>query len=170
MAKVLALLIFFLLFCCGSKGRIILGIVLVLLFIAATKCWLLLILLLILTLIAIVLILLHDKESIFNKKVKHNTNTPKSLEINNETINKLVKLVGRMPNDGTPISQSNVKGVTSVEWDLYLDWFRRNAKEYVVVSEQNTVQVKSKTDKIRLTHKLLKMKTDLLWESSNSYL
>ena len=168
MAGALALLILFLLFCCGSTGRTILGIVLFLLFIAITKNWLLLLLIPIPILLAFGLNLLLKKESLFNK-IKHNTNIHESLEINDKTISKLVKLVGRMPNDGTPISQSNVKGITSVEWDLYLDWFRRNANEYVVVSAQNTVQVKSKTDKIRLTHKLLKMKSDLLLESSYSY-
>ena len=151
-----------LLFCCGSVGWVVLFI-LFLVFLVISESWLLLILIL----LAIGIGLLFrgvGQERAFNTKIKRktstNTNTPKSLEINNETIGGLIKLVGQMPDDGSPISQSDVKGITSVEWGLYQDWFRRNADEYVIIVGYSIIRVKSKADKIKLINKLLKMKTD----------
>ena len=156
------ILLALLLFCCGYIGWIILFILCLVVFLTISESWLSLILILILLAIGIGLLLYVG--GVFNTKTKRetstNTNTPKSLEINNETIKGLVKLVGQMPDDGTPLYQSDAKGITSVEWGLYQDWLRRNADEYVITVGYSIIRVKSKADKIKLINKLLNMKTD----------
>lgn len=161
----LALALFILLlFFCGSAGWIILSILILFICAAINGWWPLLIIIAIMALLFFrdtFTSLLHlGKKSVNHKTIKNETDIQKSLEINNETIGELVKLVGQMPDDGTPIYQSDVKGITSVEWGLYQDWFRRNADEYVIVVSYSIIRVKSKADKIKLINKLLKMKTD----------
>lgn len=153
----LFLLLLCLLCFCGPVGWAILFI-LFLIFLFVTESWGVLLFLAILMILGWTLRWLIDGKKVSHKTIKSDVN-PKTLENNNETISVLVKIVGRMPDDGTPISQTNVPGMTTAEWNLYLDWFRKNADEYVDISNY-TIRVKSKFDKKKLLSKLFRMKTD----------
>lgn len=150
-----------LLFFCGPIGWGVLFI-LVLFICVATESWGLLLILLAIPIFLVFTPSLHLGKRVRHKiiKIKKDTKDQKPLEINNETISILVKLVGRMSDDGRDfISPSNTADIIAKQWNLYQDWFRRNADEYVIVSDY-TVRVKSKADKIKLINKLLKMKTN----------
>ena len=155
----LALLLLCLLCFCGPVGWLILFI-LFLGILVVTESWGWLLFLAIVMILGWVLRGLIDGKKVCRKTSKGKVNT-ESLEINDANMSLLVRLVGQMPDDGTLISHSKTKGITTAEWDLCLNWFRRNAGEYVDVSICNyTIRVKSKVDKIRLINKLLSMKTN----------
>lgn len=102
---------------------------------------------------------LDNKRKTSVRIVSKKDNAPKTLEINDENIILLVRLVRRMPDDGRhSISQSNVADLATAEqFDLCKDWFCKNADEYVLVC-YNTIRAKGKAEKIKLITLLLNMK------------
>lgn len=151
----MALLLFFLLFGCGEIGLII-GVALIVLFLCAiTESWWIL-----LVILAIgVGCYLDNKRKASAYAIGNEDNAPKTLEMNDENIILLVRLVRRMPDDGRhSISQSNVADLATVEqFDLCKDWFSKNADEYVIIG-YNTIRARGKEEKIKLTNLLLDMK------------
>ncbi len=165
-----------LLFFCGPIGWGILALLLLFICLVSGSWYILLILgaLSVLSIFTDIPSSLFRKKRVSHKTIKKGTEAQKTLEINNETISELVKLVGRMPEDGTPISRLNAKDITYIEWTLYKDWLQKNANGHVIVNDC-TIRARSKTDKIKLINKLLKMKTGVVvqllpedgrWESA----
>lgn len=158
MGHFIALLLFLLLFASGDIGLII-GLALIFLFLCAiTESWWIL-LVIILIFLTVGLAINFDSKQKTRHKVGKQNNTTKELELNDENIILLVRLVRRMPDDGRhSISQSNVGDLaTSKQWNLCMEWFSRNANNYVIINH-NTIRAKGRAEKVKLITQLLHMK------------
>lgn len=72
----------------------------------------------------------------------------KEKDMDLETINRIIAIAERLPTDGHSLTDKDVSDIMSkAEWIVCYDWYKANAKDCVILYQDQSIQSKSSVQK-----------------------